>query len=283
MLKLVSSFAMHQLRRRWFYGLMAAVMAVGISVATPRPSHALSIFDLIFRGIQIIQIENMSDAQEVRLGKQINDQMVGRSFRLYRDRDLNDYIDDIGQRMAAASSRPGIPYTFQVVEDPNINAFATMGGYVYVTTGLIKAADNEAQLASVIGHEVGHVASRHALEQMRETMIAQGIASAAGLDSNVAVAIGVDLALRRPASRGDEFEADERGLANLIQAGYAPSAMPAFMQKLVGQPSPPTFLSTHPAASDRVTRLQALIDPAIADIGDGLDTVAYSNRIQRSR
>jgi len=75
-----------------------------------------------------------------------------------------------------------------------------MGGFVYVNTGLLKLADNEAELASVIGHEIGHIASRHTVEQMRGTAIAGGVATAAGLDRNTAVQIGVDLALRRPHS-----------------------------------------------------------------------------------
>jgi predicted Zn-dependent protease len=264
--------------------LIALIVALGIGITTPRPTHAFSVFDLILRGIQIIQIDSMSDEQEVALGRQINDRMVGREFRLHRDRDLAAYVDQIGQRMASASSRPQIPYTFQVVNDRSINAFATMGGYVYVTTGLVAAADNEAQLASVLGHEVGHIASRHAIEQMREMVIAQGLANAAGLDQNTAVNIGMELALRRPASRDDEFEADERGLRALSLAGYAPSAMPAFMQKLVGQPSPPTFLSTHPAARDRVRRLEALIAEANLDnTGDGLDEAFYQARVGRLR
>lgn len=275
---LVSKF--FHLRRRWLYGLMSVVVAMGIWVGTPRPSHAFSIFELIFRGIQIIQLDNMSDRQEVELGRRINDQMVGREFRLYRNSAVNAYVDAIGQRLAAASDRPNIPYTFQVVENRGINAFATMGGYVYVTTGLMQAADNEAQLASVIGHEIGHIASRHAVEQMRQATLAQGIASAAGLDRNIAVNIGVDLALRRPASRRDELEADERGLFNMERAGYAPIAMVDFMKKLIGQPSPPTFLSTHPAASDRVRALEGKIDTASASVGDGLDNAAYRAQIR---
>jgi len=79
-----------------------------------------------------------------------------------------------------------------------------MGGFVYVNTGLLKLADNEAELASVIGHEIGHIASRHTVKQMQKTAIAGGVATAAGLDRNTAVQIGVDLALRRPHSRQAE-------------------------------------------------------------------------------
>ncbi|MBE9180567.1 M48 family metalloprotease [Oculatella sp. LEGE 06141] len=268
------------IRRRWVYGLVSTLVALGLILGTPSSSQALPWLDLLFRGIQVIQLASMSDSQEVSLGRQINDQLLSRQFRPYRDSSINQYVDQIGQRLVPASDRPNIPYTFQVVNDNAVNAFATMGGYVYVTTGLMKTADNEAQLASVMAHEIGHIASRHAVQQMRQRAIASGVASAAGLDRSAAVNIGVELALNRPNSRQDEFEADQKGLATLTNAGYAPSAMVAFMQKLVRQGSVPTFLSTHPATTDRIEALQARISSSTANNGDGLDNTAYRNRIQ---
>lgn len=267
------------LHRRWKYGLLSVLMACSLILATPHPSQAVSLFDLLLRGVQIIQLSTLSDRQEVAIGKQINDQLAAREINLYTDRSLNRYIDEIGQRLVPYSARPTLPYTFQVVEDSKINAFATMGGYVYVTTGLIKTAENEAQLASVIAHEIGHIAGRHAVEQMRESAIAQGLISAAGVDRNAAVNIGVELALRRPNSRQDEFEADQQGLVSLQEAGYAPGAMVKFMEKLLNQPSLPSFLSTHPAVSDRIRGLNQTIDPATANSGIGLDNAAYRSRI----
>ncbi|MGJ3250675.1 MAG: M48 family metallopeptidase [Elainellaceae cyanobacterium] len=278
MVKLLS-FVSHQVRRRWFYGLMSLVMSCTIIVGTARPAPAIPFLDLIFRGIQVIQLSTLSDRQEVALGRQINEQLVNQEFRLYGDPTINRYVDQIGQRLVPYSDRPDIPYTFQVVQDNQVNAFATMGGYVYITTGLMRAADNEAQLASVVGHEIGHIAARHAVEQMREAAIAQGLMTAAGVDQNLAVNIGVELALRRPNSRRDELEADQLGLENLRRAGYAPSAMVAFMEKLLDQGgSPPRFLSTHPATSDRIEALNVAIDPATANVGDGLDEAAYTSR-----
>jgi len=266
--------------RRCAYGAISVLIAAGIVLGTPTAAPALPFLDLIFRGIQVIQLSNMSDRQEVRLGGQINEQLTNSQMTLYRDADTNRYIDQIGQRLVPYSARPNIPYTFQVVRDDSINAFATMGGYVYVTTGLIRAADNEAQLASVVSHEIAHIAGRHAVEQMRETAIARGVMTAAGVDQSALANIGVELALRRPNSRSDEREADMLGLANLTTAGYAPSAMPAFMSKLISRSSTPAFLSTHPSAGSRVQDLNAAIDPATANVGDGLDDAAYQSRIR---
>ena len=118
---------------------------------------------------------------------------------------------------------------------------------------------------------------------MRQRALEAGLASAAGLDRNTAVSIGVELAINRPNSRQAEFEADQKGLANIQKAGYAPSAMVAFMNKLQSQRSVPSFLSTHPATGDRVEALNQAIDPATANNGTGLDGAAYRSKISSIR
>ena len=279
MLQRFSSFSFRYYRRL-LYGLVTFILSVGIALANIQPSYGFSWLDLMLRGIQIVQISNMSDTQEVALGKEINQELIrsGRA-RVSRDRSINNYINQIGQRLARTSQRLDLPYTFQVVDDNSINAFATMGGYVYVNTGLIVAADNEAELASVIGHEIGHIAARHGIEQMRDRALARGLLDAAGLDRSAAVQIGVDLAISRPNSRADELEADRFGLENMIKANYAPAGMLGFMEKLLKQGGTPSFLSTHPATSERIRILQQRIDPQTINVGNGLDNRAYKNRI----
>lgn len=272
-----------QLRRRWLYGLLSVLMAASLVLFSPTPSHSQTVprwLQLLFRGVQIIQLSNISDNQEVQLGQQINQQLTTRQFRVYSDRSINEYVNQVGQRLVPASDRPNIPYTFQVVDTTQVNAFATMGGFVYVTTGLLKTIDQEAQMAGVLGHEIGHIAARHAVTQMRERAVAAGVATAAGLDRNQAVNIGVELVLSRPNSRRDEFEADSKGLATITTAGYAPSGIVTFLEKLGTQRSVPAVLSTHPATADRITRLRQMIDPATANVGAGLDTAAYQARIR---
>ncbi|MEM9213095.1 MAG: M48 family metallopeptidase [Cyanobacteria bacterium P01_F01_bin.150] len=267
-----------QRHRRWVYGLISSLVALGLVVGTAQSTPAISLIELLFRGAQIIQLSNMSDRQEMSLGSQINDELVGPGgqFTLYDDNDeIIEYVEDIGNGLVPHSQRPNIDYVFQVVEDDAINAFAAMGGYIYVTTGLMKAADNEAQLASVIGHEIGHVVGRHSVKQLREAAIAQGLMSAAGVEDSVLVNIAVELGVARPHSRSDEREADTYGLDNITKAGYAPSAMPAFMEKLLSSGAPPQFLSTHPSTRSRIEDLNEQIDPATADQGKGLDNDAY--------
>ncbi|MBW4653306.1 MAG: M48 family metalloprotease [Kaiparowitsia implicata GSE-PSE-MK54-09C] len=272
-----------QLRRRWLYGFMAAVMAVSIIALSPMPSQAQRVprwLNILLQGVQYVQLANMSDRQEVELGGRINQQLTSRQFRVYNNREVNEYINDLGQRLAEVSDRPNIPYTFQVVAMDQINAFATMGGYVYLTTGLLRAAENEAEVVGVLGHEIGHVVARHAVQQMRDRALAAGVATAAGVDNNAAIAIGVELAVNRPNSRRDEYEADDLGLRNMVDAGYAPRGFVDFMEKLRGRSGTPTFLNTHPAPDDRIERLNQSIDPATADVGAGLDPAAYRARIR---
>ncbi|MEG3858200.1 M48 family metallopeptidase [Microcoleus sp. herbarium12] len=265
---------------RGIYLFLSVIVAAGIWVVSPEPIQAFSLPELIFRGIQVIQLSNMSDRQEVTVGQQINQQLTKSEFKLDRNRATTAYINRIGQRLAQESDRPDIPYTFQVIDDDNINAFATMGGFVYVNKGLMAAADNEAELASVIAHEIGHIGARHSIKQMRQMAIASGVASAAGLNGSRAVQIGVELALRRPHSRQAEYEADQLGLQTMGRSGYAQSGMVDFMKKLLNQPSPPNILSTHPATSDRIAAISQAIDPDLAS-GEGLNNADYKLEMRR--
>ncbi|MEO1145344.1 MAG: M48 family metallopeptidase [Cyanobacteria bacterium J06638_22] len=271
------------IRRRLFYGLISAMVAMSLILATPAISYAQSWLDLILRGIEIIQLTNLSDRQEAQIGAQIDQQLMRQQFRLYRNESVADYVDDLGQALVPYSDRSDIDYTFRVVEDDQVNAFATMGGYVYVTTGLLSAAENEAQLAGVLGHEIGHIVERHVVDQMEERAIQQGILTAAGLESEEIVALGVEIAINRSNSRSDELEADVRGYENIVRAGYAPIALVNFLENLEGGSGVPQFLSTHPATDQRVERLRQMMDPATASVGRGLDGQAYRSNIQALR
>lgn len=270
-------------RRSLGYGLLAALISSIIIVATPQPSYSQSWLNWLFQGVQVIQLSTMSDAQEVKYGQQINQELIrSGQFRPSRNQALIEKVERIGQRLAQNSSRPNLPFTFQVVEDRSINAFATMGGFVYINTGLIAAAENEAELASVVAHEIAHITERHSIKQMRNVAISQGLMSAAGLNENDIVNIGVQLAVNLPHSREAELEADQVGLENLRRANYAPIGMITFMKKLMqqGGGSPPAFLSTHPATEQRVEELSQAVDPQIAYQGDGLDNQAYQREFR---
>jgi len=259
-------------RKYWFYPLISVVVAVSLCLTTPIPGKAIDILPLLFQEAQIFQLSNLSNHDEVELGKQINQELLKSQVHLYTNPEVNRYVKKLGQSLVPYSDRPNIPYTFQVVQDDTINAFATLGGFVYVHKGLLKAADNEAQLASVLGHEMGHIAGKHVLKQMQQKALENGLLTAAGLDRNAAVNVGLQIARDLPRSRQNEFEADKRGLRTIGKAGYAQSAMVSFMKKLLGKSSTPAFLSTHPATGDRVVALEHEIEAKPSHGKQGLDS-----------
>lgn len=268
--------------RRFTYGLLALVTAISVTVATPQPSQA-GLLDLIFNGIQYIQLSSLSDGQEVDLGRNIDRQLKAQGLPIYnRNPNIVSYVNDIGQRLAAQSARPDIPYTFQVVQDDSINAFATMGGFVYINTGLIKAAETEAELAGVVAHEIGHITGRHAVNQMRDMALASGIAGALGVSQDDLVNLGVQLALQLPNSRSDEYDADRRGFEMLGRAGYDQTGFINFMRKLQQMGNgPPEFFSTHPNPGNRVGNLQEMQQQSDhPNATDGMDPQAYAARIK---
>ncbi|MBF2007828.1 MAG: M48 family metalloprotease [Chlorogloeopsis fritschii C42_A2020_084] len=269
--------------RRYLYPLVSVLVALSICLSTALPSQALDWFPLLLRGVQVLQLSNISDHQEAEIGKQINQELLSGDVRLYRNSEINRYVEQLGRRLAANSDRPNLKYTFQVVDSDSINAFATLGGYVYLHTGLLKAAANEAELASVVAHEIGHIGGKHLIKQMRQKAIDEGLLTAAGLDRSTAVKIGVQLARNLPRSRQMEFDADQRGLKTLTRTGYAQSGMISFMQKLLSsssQRSVPTFLSTHPATGDRIAALKRAVDNQPSNSNDGLDNNVYQANIR---
>ncbi|MBD2624595.1 M48 family metalloprotease [Microcystis flos-aquae FACHB-1344] len=271
--------------RFWLLTIISLLLTLSIGIVNPQPSFGRSWMDLLFRGVQVIQLTTISPQQEVVLGRQINQGLLeSGKIKLAKDAGINQYVQEIGQRLAATSDRPDLPYTFQVVRDNSINAFATMGGFVYLHTGLIKTADNEAELASVIAHEIGHIVGRHSITQLRNTALARGLLSAAGLDTKTWVELAVNLAYNLPNSRKDELEADRLGLNNLAEAGYAAKAMISLMGKLAQQGgSTPTILSTHPATSDRILALQKQLNSVNNKQNQGLDEDYYQLQIRSLR
>jgi predicted Zn-dependent protease len=271
--------------RFWLLTIISLLLTLSIGIVNPQPSFARSWTDLLFRGVQVIQLATISPQQEVALGKQINQGLLeSGKIQLSKDARINQYVQEIGQRLAATSDRPDLPYTFQVVRDNSINAFATMGGFVYLHTGLLKTADNEAELASVIAHEMGHIVGRHSITQLRNNALAQGLLSAAGLDTKTWVQLGVNLAYNLPNSRKDELEADQLGLNNLAEAGYAPTAMISLMRKLAQQGgSTPAILSTHPATGARILALQKQLNSVDTGQNKGLDADYYQLQIRSLR
>jgi len=173
----------------------------------------------------------MSEAEEMELGRK-SDADVRQEYGAYDLPALQQYVDRVGQRLASKSHRPQLSYHFTVVDSPEINAFALPGGYIYITRGIMAYLNSEAEVAAVIGHEIGHVTARHSVQQY-----------SAGMAANIGIALGAILVpeLRSPGAqdlfgtlggallsgygREHELEADRLGAQYLARAGYDPQAM----------------------------------------------------------
>ncbi len=228
-------------------------------------------------------------SEEKQLGAQMSAEIESKT-RPLNNPAVVDYVRAVGNRVASASANPDHwTFTFKVLDDPKtVNAFAIPGGTLYVYTGLLKAAQNEAQLAGVMAHEVAHVTSRH----MAQRMVAQlGLETVLGLalgrDPNrlaqIASSVAAQGALLKN-SRDEEAEADSKGVVACARAGYDPHALPAFFQILKGQegasPGVLTFLSDHPATEDRIQALDAEIASRHL-AGDRIEAQAYAAMKQK--
>jgi predicted Zn-dependent protease len=202
----------------------------------------------------------MSLEEEWQLGQQLS-QEVASQVHLNNDPTANAYIRSLGQRLVAQTPMANLPWTFHVVDDPAINAFAIPGGHVYVNTGLINAASNASELAGVMGHEIAHGVARHSTQQMSAQYGLSALASVllgqnAGNLQQIAAQIVAGGALAR-FSRGAEREADERGIQYMHAAGFNAGGMASMFRKLAAQSQRQPgalekFFSTHPVTEERI-------------------------------
>ena len=211
------------------------------------------------------QISLLSEAEEAAIGQQ-QDAEVRREMGVYDNPALQRYVTDIGQRLAATSHRPTLPWTFTVVDSQAINAFALPGGYVYITRGILPYLDDESELAGVLGHEIGHVTARHAAQAYtRQAEAGLGLAVLSifvpgtrpftDLGSS---GLGV-LFLKN--GREAEIEADRLGVEYASGGGWDPAGVPRFLSTLqrvdsISERGVPNWLSTHPAPGSRVERAE---------------------------
>jgi predicted Zn-dependent protease len=218
----------------------------------------------------------ISDAQEIELGKNADPDIRWHFGGVYSDDELSAYINSVGQRVAAVSYRGGITYHFTVVDSSIANAFALPGGYIYITRGLLSMMDNEAQLAAVLGHEVGHVSARHGMKRLESLLGVNLIASLADYlifgsgdhqteRGTVKVLGNVALAtVSLGYSRKDEYQADELGTTYSLNAGYDSEGMIQLLEILKNmhdrEPSSvEEFFMSHPRSSARIEAVKKQI------------------------
>ena len=211
-----------------------------------------------------------SPQQDVEMGRQVA-QEAERELPILNNRQAENYISSLGRRLAARAPGEKYPYQFKIVNDKNINAFALPGGYIYINRGIIERADNEAQLAGVIAHEIGHVAMRHGTNQASKAYVAQAplaiLGGVLGSDSvgGVLAQLGVGFATNSillKYSRDAERQADLLGTQILYDSGYNPRAMVDFFEKIQAESKgrAAEFFSSHPNPENRISGVQAEIE-----------------------
>jgi len=231
----------------------------------------------------------VSESQEIEMGRQYDTEVIS-SIGLYSDPALQTYIQALGTRLAATSERPGLPWTFRVVDDPAVNAFALPGGFIYVTRGILTHMTSEAQLATVVGHEIGHVTARHTAHEMSRQQVANlGLAIGSIASSQVAKYAGVASqalgVLFLKFSRDNENQADELGVRYSSRAKYDSRQMVDVMQMLDKIEAEsggrlPEWLATHPDPGNRVAHINAVIARMQTDFtGATVNRDAFERRL----
>lgn len=233
----------------------------------------------------------MSEQQEIATGQEL-DPEIRREMGVYPDTELQDYVEGIGLRLARASQRPNLPWHFTVVDAAAVNAFALPGGYIYITRGLLAYLHDEAELAGVLGHEIGHVTARHAARQYsRATGAGVGLA-ALGIFFPGARPVG-DLAglgaglLFLKYGRNDELQADRLGAEYAAATGWDPKGVPDLLttlgriDALADRRGVPSYLATHPDPLDRVERIRPVVEQLETGRGDSNWTVNQSGLLRR--
>jgi len=231
----------------------------------------------------------LSPEEERKIGEQQHPQILQRFGGEYREDELNAYVERIGNELAAVSDMADLDFTFTLLDSEVVNAFALPGGYVYLTRGLLALAENEAEMAGVLGHEIGHVTARHSAQRQTQAtgaglLATLGTIGAAILGGQAAAELTQQLAgagaqaYLASYSRDQELEADRLGVRYLQRAGYDPRAMATFLQKLndqselqrklAGQEGDPGlgWFATHPRTLDRV---EQAIEEVGATAGEG--------------
>jgi predicted Zn-dependent protease len=215
------------------------------------------------------QLNLVSESQEIAMGREADEQIVA-SMGLYEEGGVQEYVSRLGLALAADSERPHLPWTFRVIDDPTVNAFAVPGGFIYVTRGILTHLTSEAELAGVLGHEIGHVTARHSVNQMSKAQLAQLGLGIGMIFSEELRALG-DVAgaglqlLFLKFGRDDEREADRLGVRYMTRQQYDPRELASVMAMLAsasamqsGSGRVPEWLSTHPDPENRSEAILAM-------------------------
>ena len=226
----------------------------------------------------ILPFGRVSTQDEVRIGRQIAGNLLG-AAPLVKDSRMQQYVNSVGRWVASQSDRPDLKWTFGVIDSDDLNAFAAPGGYIFITRGLYAVLEDEAQLAGVLAHEIGHVQQKHHLKVLQKQQLLNiGTRvlgrEVGGGDKNVQRVIGSGAEIvARGLDKSAEFEADRIGVVLAARAGYDPWGLPEVLQALGSLPktdsSVALLFKTHPAPEERLTQLGDAMGERLDNIKSG--------------
>lgn len=233
-----------------------------------------------------INWKNPTKEEEIALGREITGNLLG-AAPLVKDETLQKYVNSVGRWVASQSDRPDLPWHFGVIESDDLNAFAAPGGYVMITKGLYRKLTNEAQLAGVLGHEIGHIVKKHQLKVLQKQQllnIGAGLLSKQlGKDNKLvskAIGSGAEISARS-LDKSAEYEADRLGLSYATRAGYEPFGLPEVLDTLSqtnkNDSSVALLFKTHPLPEERLATLGDAVGSRLDNVKNGktLETRFY--------
>jgi predicted Zn-dependent protease len=224
-----------------------------------------------------LELSTVSEAQEVQMGQEATKE-IEQQMGFYKDPKLETYLDQLGKELASKTERPHLPWQFHVVDDASVNAFALPGGSIFITRGILATLNDEAELAAVLGHEIGHVTAKHSVHMISRQQMAQlGLGLGMILSPTLrnfgqAAGAGMQLLFLK-FSRDAEGQADSLGFKYMIADGYDPREMvPLFdalsmVGKLAGGGKLPEYLQTHPYPEQRKKDTEARLQQVKLDFG----------------
>ena len=222
------------------------------------------------------QLMLITEDQEIAMGREAHEQILA-SMGVYPDDTVQRYVSDLGKDLAALSERPELPWTFTVIDDPVVNAFALPGGFIYITRGIMTHLNSEAELVGVLGHEIGHVTARHGASRMSKAQLA-GLGLGVGMiispefrQFGDVVEQGLGLLFLKY-SRDDERQADDLGLRYSVNGGWDARQMPEVfavlkrVSEIAGAGRLPNWLATHPDPVERQERIREALAASPLDL-----------------
>jgi predicted Zn-dependent protease len=232
------------------------------------------------------ELKGPDESEEIAIGRQIAGNLLG-AAPLVKDAKLQKYVNQVGMWVASQSERPDLPWHFGVIQSDDVNAFAAPGGYVFVTLGLYRLLQNEADLAGVLGHEVGHVIRKHHLKLLQQSKLVdlggKALAKQSGSDKvQQLIGSGAEI-VARGLDKDAEFEADRIGVVLATRAGYDAYGLPTVLQQIghisSDQSSVALLFKTHPLPDDRLAKLDSAMGERFDKV-KGLDVAQRFYRVK---